>query len=149
MPEGDPKDVEKELTFSKAYTNDYAGLFEDVGELCKDAFKMTTYQIYKALQSGDLKVYVSEVSEEAPKYTGGAAGEYWIDGEGKPCEYAAGVLYLGFYTDGSTYMEVGTGNHLENCSKEGQTVKTKLIVTCNGAKAVFNITVNITAAAAQ
>lgn len=146
-PTGTPTDTQKDITFTKPYTSDYAQESADVRELLKDAFKMTTYQIYQALQSGDLKVYIGEETSEAPSYTGGAAGEYWIDANGAPCEYADGVLYVGFYTDGSDYMEIGAGNHPENCSKEGQTVTTKIIVTCNGVKATFNVTVTITAAA--
>lgn len=145
-PSGTPTDIQKDITFTKPYTSDYAQEAEDVRDLLKDAFKMTTYQIYQALQSGDLKVYIGNETAGDPSYTGSGAGEYWIDGDGAPCEYATGVLYIGFYTDGSEYMEIGTGNHPDNCSKEGQTVTTKMIVTCNGAKATFNVTVNIAAA---
>lgn len=144
-PSGNPVDIEETITLTKPYTDDYGYVYEDVKELLRNSFKMTTYQMFKAIQSGDMKVYLNEVGSDAPAYTGGTAGEYWIDADTNPVEWADGWLYTGIYF-AEDYIEVGAGNHPENCSQEGHTFSYKLIATCNGVKATFNVTVNITAA---
>lgn len=147
-PTGSPADIEETLKFTKPYTNDYGAVVEDVKELLRNAFKMTTYQMFQALGAGEMKVYLNEVGSEAPTYTGGTAGEYWVDAEGKATDYPNGILYTGIYFDKES-ITIKVGNHPENCSQEGQTVSYKLIATHGGTKATFNITAVITAAEAE
>lgn len=144
-PAGSPVDIVETLTFTKPYDTDYIAVSEDVKELLRNAFKMTTYQIFSALNSGDLKVYMQTEGTE-PAYTGSGAGEYWIDGQGDVTEYATGVLYIGLSAS-ETGLVIAGGNHPDNCNPAGQVITTKMIITCNGAKAVFNITYNVTPAA--
>ena len=75
---------------------------------------MTTYQIFSALKSGEMKVYLDEVSEEDPAYTAGT-GEYWLTAEGKSCEWADGIAFGGLLsTETSLVLEVG--HHPDNVS---------------------------------
>ncbi len=143
-PAGDPENVTHDVTFTKPYTDDYATVDEDVREILRNAFKMTTYQIFQALQKGDMKIYIGEVTEKDPTYTGGTAGENWIDAEGNQTDYGNGVFYTGI--DASTdALGLYLGNHPENCSPAGQSCMIKMIATCNGGSVTFNIKADITA----
>ncbi len=141
-PAGDPKSVSKDITFTKAWTDDYATVDEDVKELLRDAFKMTTYQIFKALQTGDLKAYIGEASLEDPAYTGGTAGEYWLDAAGKSTDYGNGYVYTGLDAS-ETDIHFYAGNHPQ-IDKNGGKVTYKYVVICNGGSVTFNVTFDIT-----
>lgn len=142
-PAGDPESIERNLTFSIAYNTDYAAVTEDVREELRQAFKMTTYEIFSALKSGDMKVYAGEVTEEDPSYTAGT-GEYWLNAEGKSCAWAEGVAYMGFVST-ETSLEFEAGHHPENVSPtEGAVVITKFIVVCKGVTATYNVTFTVT-----
>ena len=43
--------------WEKAYDDYYGSIQFDVKDALRDAFKMTTYEIYSAKMSGDLKIY--------------------------------------------------------------------------------------------
>lgn len=144
-PEGDPSVVEKEISFDKAYDNTFTAVEMDVKDILRDAFKMTTYQIHKARVNGDLKMYMLEVSGEDPEYTATAPG-YWIAADGSASPYADGVVYCELSTN-ETSLKLRAGNHPDNCSPNGTTIQTKIIVVCNGGQAVLNVTFNIAAAA--
>jgi len=142
-PEGTPESIEKTITITKPYTDDYANVQYDVQEDLRNAFKMTTYQIFKAVKSGDLKVYLNEVSEEDPKYTGEAPG-YWIDGDGNSIEWKNGIVWMSLGSS-ETELYLYGGNHPDNCSPTGQSVPIKFIIVCNGVTATYNITFDVTA----
>lgn len=142
-PEGEPQNIEESLVFNKPYDTTYNSVETDVKDLLRNAFKMTTYQIYSALAKGDLNVYLQEVDEENLSYTGGSEGEYWMNSDGVASSYADGVLYIGLYAS-ETSLTIGGGNHPSNCSPNGQVVHTKMIITCKGVKVTFNITYNVT-----
>ena len=141
-PAGDPKTVEFDVPLTKAYDNTYSKVEYDVQDILKDAFKMTTYEIFKAKNDGSLKVYLNEVTEEDPSYTADAPG-YWMSAEGVAGPYADGVIWLTLGASETSLYLYG-GNHPVNCSTDGQTVATKFIITCNGGKAIFNVTYEIT-----
>lgn len=141
-PAGEPKAVSKDITFTKAWTEDYALVDEDVKELLRDAFKMTTYQIFSALQSGDLKAYIGEATSDEPAYTGGTAGEYWLDADGNSTDYGNGYVYTGLDAS-ETEIYFYAGNHPQ-IDKNGGKVTYKYVVTCNGGSVTFNVTFDIT-----
>jgi hypothetical protein len=104
---------------------------------------MTTHQIHKAAVSNDLKVYINAETEEDPSYTADAPG-YWINADGTAGKWADGLVWCSIgHNDTELYLYCG--NHPDNAIA-GDTLSTKMIVTCNGGKAVFNITFNITTA---
>lgn len=144
-PAGDPTSVEKDITVEKAYDNAFTAEEIDVKDILRDAFKMTTYQIHQARVSGDLKMYIQEVSSEDPEYTATAPG-YWIDAEGASAKYADGIVFAELSTNETT-LSLKCGNHPDNCSPNGTTVTAKIIFTCNGGQVTLNVTYNITAAA--
>jgi len=142
-PAGEPTTIEKNVTFTKAWSNDYASIQEDIKETLREAFKMTTHQIHKAAVSNDLKVYINAETEEDPSYTADAPG-YWINADGTAGKWADGLVWCSIgHNDTELYLYCG--NHPDNAIV-GDTLSTKMIVTCNGGKAVFNITFNITTA---
>lgn len=148
-PEGTPYAVEKDVTLESTYNTDWVGAQVDVKEILRDAFKMTTYQIFSAIKSGDLKGYIAEVTEADPTYTADAPG-YWLDGDGKSTEWGntenLPIAYL--MLEGSeTDLVLSMANHPENCPPAGKNITTKYILTCNGGKVTFNVTININAAA--
>lgn len=142
-PEGEPTTIEKTITISKGYDNTYSAVNYDLKDLMKDAFKMTTYEIYKAINAGELKLYEGAVTEEAPSYTANAPG-YWLDGEGHAAAYADGVFYVETGRNETT-LTLNFGNHPDNCSPNGQSATTKLIYACNGGQLILNVTLEVTA----
>ena len=143
-PEGEPTTIEKDITITKEYDKAYTAATYDLKDLLKDAFKMTTYEIYKAINNGEVKLYCNEVTAEEPSYTANAPG-YWMDGDGAPSAYADGVIFAETGRNETT-LTLYVGNHPDNCNPNGQTVNTKLIYThTNGGKLVLNVTVEIKA----
>lgn len=142
-PEGDPESIERDLVLSIGYNTDYAVAEEDVQEELRQAFKMTTYQIFSALNSGEMKVYLDEVSEEDPAYTAGT-GEYWINAEGKSCEWAEGIIYGGLFST-ETSLVLEAGHHPENVSPAETTeVKANFVIACKGVTATYHLTFTVT-----
>ena len=151
-PEGEPASIEKDITLTKVYDAEWGATEElDVKEELRQCFKMTTYQIFSALKSGEMKLWVNEVGNKAdeetglPAYTGEAPG-WWLNSEGTPVAWgdeAVAYVFLGIAEDTLTFYG---GNHPDNCSPNGQAIKTKYIIEYNGVTATYNITFDITAA---
>ena len=151
-PEGEPASIEKDITVTQAWNDTYAAVEYDVREELRQAFKMTTYQIYSAIKSGDLKMWIDEVGSPAnedgtPGYTGGAPG-YWLDANGKAVGYGDGLVYGELHCSEESLV-LAFGNHPENFSPNGGQVMTKYVIELNGVTATYNITYDVTAAAAR
>ncbi|MFT4071325.1 MAG: DUF4859 domain-containing protein [Dysgonamonadaceae bacterium] len=140
-PAGAPATIEKNITWSKPWSNDYASVQESIRETLRNAFKMTTYQIHKAIASKEMKVYLNTESTEDPTYTGDAPG-YWINKAGESAAWAEGIVWCSI-GHSETELYLYGGNHPDN-AVAGDAVSTKMIVTCNGGKAIFNITFTLT-----
>lgn len=140
-PAGTPTTIEKNISLSKPWSNDYTSVQENIQDILRDAFKMTTYQIHKAIASKELKVYLNTESAEDPTYTGDAPG-YWITKEGVSAAWAEGIVWCSI-GHSETELYLYGGNHPDN-AVAGDAVSTKMIVTCNGGKAIFNITFTLT-----
>jgi hypothetical protein len=139
-PEGDPEDLTIDVTLSKAYSDDYASVTEDIQETLRNAFKMTTFQIHEAITAGDLKLYQGEVSDTDPTYTADAPG-YWLKADGTAGAWAEGVIWCSLgHTKEELYLY--GGNHPDN-GTTGMSVSTVLIATCNGGSVTINITFNV------
>ena len=142
-PEGDPYDlevpVEMSLVYSEAGTT--WGGDTEAGEKVKDALKMTTYQFSQALESGDIQLYINEVTDPAP--TQCWAGEFFVDGEGTVVSEEAAASYIvGFYPDGTDlYVEVG---NIPANTAVGDVLNIKLIAVAKGVTVTLPITVEIT-----
>jgi hypothetical protein len=152
-PEGEPASIEKELTLTKPYDADWGATDEiDVKEELRQCFKMTTYQIFSALKSGEMNLWVGEVGADANEdgtaaYTADAPG-YWLGSEGQRVAWgdeAIAYLNLGISEESLAFY---SGNHPENCNPAGQTIKTKVILEKDGITATYNVTIDITAPAA-
>ena len=150
-PEGEPASIEKDITLTKAYDADWGATEEfDVKEDLRQAFKMTTYQIFSALKSGEMNMWVGEVGADADEegnaqYTADAPG-YWLGAEGQRVTWgdeAIVYLNLGISEESLAFY---SGNHPDNCSPAGQTVVTKMILEKDGITATFNITIDVTPA---
>lgn len=155
-PEGTPESIEKDITLSKVYDADWGATAPfDVKEDLRQAFKMTTYQIFSAIKSGDLKMWIDEKGSPAnedgsPAYTGEAPG-YWLSMEGKAAAWGSGSenVYI-FLGNSETELYFYAANHPDPAlfPATGGSMKVKYIIECNGVTATYNITFNITAAAA-
>ena len=143
-PTGEPESATYDLILTKPYTTDYAAVSQDVADQLKNAFKMTNYQIYKAVQSGDFKMYVNEKTDEL-KYTATAPG-YWLDKTGAACAYADGVVYLELSVT-ETGKVFNFGCHPDNAPKDGtlDANTNKIICECNGVTVTYNVKLTITA----
>ena len=155
-PEGTPESIEKDITLSKVYDADWGATAPfDVKEDLRQAFKMTTYQIFSAIKSGNLKMWIDEKGSPAnedgsPAYTGEAPG-YWLSMEGKAAAWGSGSenIYI-FLGNSETELYFYGANHPDPAlfPATGGSMKVKYIIECNGVTATYNITFNITAAAA-
>lgn len=150
-PEGTPASIEKDFTLTKPFDTDWGATDDfDVKEDLRQCFKMTTYQIFQALKSGEMNMWVGEVGANADEeghaaYTADAPG-YWLNAEGQSVSYGSeAIAYLNLAISEESLVFYA-GNHPENCSPTGQTIKTKMIVEKDGITATFNVTINITAA---
>ena len=152
-PVGNPESIEKDITLTKVYDNEWGATDNfDVKEDLRQAFKMTTYQIYSAIKSGELKMWIDEVGKPAddagnPAYTGEAPG-YWLDMEGQAAAWGSGneLVYV-FLGCSETELFFYAANHPELFPAEGGSMKVKYVIECNGVTATYNITFNITPAA--
>ena len=152
-PAGNPESIEKDITLTKVYDNEWGATDDfDVKEDLRQAFKMTTYQIYSAIKSGELKMWIDEVGKPAddagnPAYTGEAPG-YWLDMEGQAASWGSGneLVYV-FLGCSETELFFYAANHPELFPAEGGSMKVKYVIECNGVTATYNITFNITPAA--
>ncbi len=148
-PEGTPASIEKEITLTKVYDNEWGATDEvDVKEDLRQCFKMTTYQIFSALRSGEMNMWVDEVGKDADEnglaqYTADAPG-YWLGSEGQRVSWGEeAMVYVNLGISEESLAFYG-GNHPDNFSPNGGTIKTKLIVEKGGVTATFNITFNVT-----
>ena len=113
----------------------------DVKDVLREAFKMTTYQIHKAKNAGELKIYIDEVSEEEPTYTSDVPG-YWLDANGQSIGWGESSLVFACLGSNETELWLYAGNHPESCVPN-TTVTTKYLICCNGGMVTANITVNV------
>jgi hypothetical protein len=139
-PAGNPIATTIDVELTKAYSNDYASVQFDIKETMRNAFKMTTFQIHKAIASGSLKLYQGEVTDKDPAYTATAPG-YWLKADGTAVPWAEGLVWCSIGHSETTLNLFG-GNHPDN-GLAGSTVKSKLIATCNGGSVTINLTVKI------
>ncbi|MDR1783399.1 MAG: DUF4859 domain-containing protein [Dysgonamonadaceae bacterium] len=142
-PTGDPTTIEKNIEITKVWDDTYTSASVDVKEILREAFKMTTYQIHTAKNSGALKVYVGEVTEEAQAYTADVPG-FWLKADGTITNWGVeSAIWLSLGSN-ETALYLYGGNYPEYNSSGG-VISTKYIITCNGGKAIFNIKYTITA----
>jgi len=139
-PTGDPMATSIDVELSKTYSNDYASVKFDVKETLRNAFKMTTYQIHKAIASGELKLYQGAVAETDPTYTADVPG-YWLKADGTAGAWAESLVWCSL-GHSETEIYLYGGNHPDN-GVAGSTVSSKLIATCNGGSVTINLTFNI------
>mgnify|MGYP002623619375 CR=1 FL=1 len=150
-PEGEPESMEKDITITKPYDAEWGSTDElDVKEELRQAFKMTTYQIFSALKSGEMKLWVNEIGNMAnedgtPAYTGEAPG-WWLNGNGEPVSWGDEAVAYVFLGASEESLTIYGGNHPDNCSPTGQVITTKYIIEYNGTTVTYNVTFDITAA---
>jgi hypothetical protein len=143
-PSGSPETIERDVTITKTWDNTYTAASYDVKEILRNAFKMTTFQIHQAKLSGDLKVYIGEETATAPSYTADAPG-YWLKANGLITNWGEeSVIWLSL---GSSETELYLyGGNYHDSDPAGGVINTKIIITCNGGKAIFNVSYTITPA---
>ena len=100
-----------------------------------------SYQIHKAIVSGELKLYQGAVSDTDPKYTADVPG-YWLKADGTVGEWAESVIWCSI-GHSETELYLYGGNHPDN-GVGGTTVTTKLIAKYNGVTVTFNLTFKVT-----
>lgn len=140
-PTGTPEALSMDITLKKAYSNDYASVQTDVKEILRNAFKMTTYQIHKAIETGTLKLYQGAVTETAPAYTADVPG-YWLKPDGTAGSWGQGAVVWVSIGHSETDLFLYGGNHPDD-GKAGTNVTTSYIATCNGGSVTFKINFKI------
>lgn len=144
-PAGSPTtDTVLDITLEKAWDDTYSAATEDVREALRQAFKMTTYQIYQASLDGSLRAYNKEITSEV-KYTGNGI-ENWLDLNGDYANYGDGGIFCGL-DFGKDYIELYAGNMPdEELCPQNSEIKTTYLVCCNSGMVTMNITIKIGAA---
>lgn len=139
-PTGDPEALVIDVELAKPYSNDYASVTYDIRETLRNAFKMTTYQIHQAINSGELKLYQGAISEEDPAYTADAPG-YWLKEDGTAGGWAESLVWTSIGHN-ETELWLFGGNHPDN-AVAGNVVNTTYIATLNGGSVTINITYTV------
>ncbi|MBP5723102.1 MAG: DUF4859 domain-containing protein [Bacteroidales bacterium] len=141
-PEGSPASIEKDLsvTFPR---NDWESTSIDITEDLRQCFKMTTYQVHKAINNNEIKIWYGEVGKG--EYNSG----FYIDTEGNV------VSASDFFSVFSSIIASLTINSAENniaislttisatSNQDITTITPKLILEKDDVTATFNITINI------
>ena len=141
-PEGTPASIEKDLsvTFSR---KDGEATSIDITEDLRQCFKMTTYQVHKAIDNNEIKIWYGEVGKG--EYNSG----FYIDTEGNV------VSASDFFSMFSSIIASSTINSAEDniaislmtinatSNPDITTITPKLILEKDGVTATFNITINI------
>jgi hypothetical protein len=140
-PTGDPADATIDVAFNQAFNTAYTSVQYDVKETLRNAFKMTTYQIHKAILNGDLKLWIAAVADSTPKYSADAPG-YWIDSVGGYTTWGVNSKIWCSLGHSETELYLYAGNHPED-AKTGDVIKPTLIAVLNGTKVTFNVTYTV------
>lgn len=145
-PAGTPTtDTVLDITLDKPWDDIYDAAVYDVREALRQAFKMTTYQIYQASLDGSLRMYNKEITNEV-RYTGGGI-ENWLDLNGDYAEYGSGGVFCGI-DFGKDYIELYAGNMPDEVlCPQNSSITTTYLVCCNSGMVTMNITINIGVAA--
>lgn len=148
-PEGDPYEKTIDVTLTKGYTSDWSGAvsYTEIQEILRDAFKMTTYELYSANKTGAFKMYAGEVTEEEPDYTAAAPG-YWLDGNGAVTGFGTNSAVFAELHMSETSIDITVGNHPDFCDPNGMTIPTIpliCVVDGNAGKVTVNLSIVITA----
>jgi hypothetical protein len=139
-PEGAVEtDREIDVTITKAWDDTYSNVQYDVKDVLRNAFKMTTYQIFSAKNDGSLAIYCGEIKDEEPTYTSDTPG-YWLNAAGEACSWGTESLVFCCLGGSETELYLYAGNHPTSCVA-GTTVKSTYYITCNGGIVKVNLTV--------
>lgn len=145
-PTGDPYEISKDIELTIPYSTDYVSVKNtEIIDVIKDALKLTTYELFKGVNDGTVKVYLGEVTDEEPSYTADD-GEYWMDADGNSIEYASGVVFSGLLLESETSVSLEAGCHPDNVSPATTTTVnyTLIVVGDNGGKVTINVTATVT-----
>lgn len=140
-PEGDPCTVETDITMEKTFDQSYTSIQYDVRDILKDAFKLTTYEIFQAKNDGSLKIWIDNEGEGDPAYSADTPG-YWLSADGQNVGWGDGIFWLSL---GGSEQElyIYGGNHPDNCDPNGQDCHVRYVITCNGGVAILNVNFNV------
>lgn len=145
-PTGTPTtDTVVDVVIEKDWEDGWANKQYDIKEDLREAFKMTTYQIYQAALADELKVYCGEVTESDPTYTsdhGNGRAGYWLDKDGNSTDTGENQRVFCCFGSSETELYLYVGNSPTTCP-ENTTVTTTYYITCNGGMVKLNITVKI------
>jgi hypothetical protein len=140
-PAGNPSNLTLTVAMNQPYNTAYTSVQFDVKETLREAFKMTTYQIHKAINSGELRLYQGAVADTAPGYTADAPG-YWLSSEGNVTTWGNDSKIWCSLGHTETALYLYGGNH-PDIAATGDVIVTKYIATCNGGSATFDITYKV------
>lgn len=145
-PAGDPTTTEIDVVIEKPWTDDYANVTYDVRDVLRETFKMTTYQIHMAKNSGDLRIYCNELPEVAPDemaYTSDTPG-YWLNADGGVATWGDGSAVFLCMGSSETELWLYAGNFPDSalCAPNTE-VTTTYYICCNGGVVKANVTVRI------
>jgi hypothetical protein len=141
-PEGAVEtDREIDVTITKAWDDTYSNVQFDVKDVLRNAFKMTTYQIFSAKNDGSLVIYCGAITDEEPTYTSDTPG-YWLDKDGAACTWGDDSQVFCCLGGSETELYLYAGNHPSTCVP-GTTVNSTYYITCNGGVVKVNLTIEI------
>lgn len=146
-PAGDPYSVIKDYEVTLT-SGPYDGEDIDVKEVLRDAFKMTTYQIYQAIEAGELvmkglnadgSVYLTDKGEVG--YTANYPG-HWFNILGDVCTWGSeGFAYFCelHASEEELLLHPGIGDSYS----DGDEYRFTQVAELNGGQVTFNVTIKI------
>lgn len=155
-PAGEPTtDSVIDVVIEKAWTSDYANVTTSIKDALRNAFKMTTNEIYLAKRKGEITITCKNNPHAIDGYTADVPG-YWLTIGGDVCYWGENTdmktLSAVFCCMGATREDLWlyAGNFPDKAyCPENSEVKTTYLISCNGGTLTANVTIKVGEAVAQ
>ncbi|MCK9206296.1 MAG: DUF4859 domain-containing protein [Salinivirgaceae bacterium] len=150
-PTGDPIAVDTTITISQPYSADWAGSSADIQATLRNAFKMTTYQIFKAINEGTMVFTGYNADGTAYTDSTGAVVStanypgHWFAANGNVTVWGDTTNPPAIYCEmGRTEesLQLNVGHHPDNVTA-GTAVTIKQKAELNGGSVTFTVVVNV------
>ena len=134
--------VDVPLEFTLSADEPWPYRFVDVRDLVRNAFNLTTHEVFMAMNNQEIEVYLNELDSQGPSCNGNY-GEYWVTTEGVKDEqgWPNAPFYVGFET-GEDFLEFGMGINTDTYTTTSPIAFTcKLLLVYQGTTVTANFSV--------
>jgi hypothetical protein len=142
-PAGDPYEVSVTHTIVHPITTGWEQDYIDVTGILRDAFKMTTADIYSAISGKTMNFYAIDPNDQSHKTSTAGGNDYpghWINADGTMAtNYADGEIFIQMVasTENIRFMFLNHPSNITNAT----TITVKQVAELNGGKVNFTFNV--------